>query len=68
MTVVLKYPYSREVDEQHIYTDLQHHAVTNMIDLDKDSDSDSNSDSAEVSASWDPCDTLRRLPFTTPVS
>ena len=65
VTVVLKYPYPRDIEEQHVYTELHHHAVTKMVDLDKDSDSGSSI--PEDNVSWDACDTLRRLPYTTPV-
>ena len=37
VTVILKFPYSRYVKESHLYTDVVHHAVTNMIDSDSDS-------------------------------
>lgn len=32
VTVILKYPYKRFIDETHPYTDIVHHAVTNMVD------------------------------------
>lgn len=32
ITVVLKFPYLRFIEESHIYTDVVHHAVTNMLD------------------------------------
>ncbi len=66
MTVILKYPYSREIDEQHKYTELHHHAATKMVNL---SDSDSDSEDTENSGhSWDACDTLQRFQYITPVS
>ncbi len=40
VTVVLKFPYMRFVEESHMYTDVVHHAVTNMIDSSSDSDSE----------------------------
>ena len=43
ITVVLQFPYSRMVKETHIYTDVVHHAVTNMIDSTSDSDLDDSS-------------------------
>jgi dual adaptor for phosphotyrosine/3-phosphotyrosine/3-phosphoinositide len=33
INVFLKYPYSRDIDEEHIYTEIHHHAVTNMDEL-----------------------------------
>lgn len=48
VTVVLKYPYRRDVDEAHMYTDVVHHAVTHMVDT---SDSDSESEGFEESDS-----------------
>lgn len=67
--VVLKYPYSREIDEEHLYTELQHHAATNMIDLnDSDTDTSVESDEETEETGWAACDTLHRLPYTTPVS
>lgn len=38
VTVVLKFPYARFVKESHIYTDVVHHAVTNMVNSSSDSD------------------------------
>lgn len=32
ITVVLKFPYFRNVTESHLYTDVVHHAVTNMLE------------------------------------
>lgn len=40
VTVVLKFPYVRFVKESHIYTDVVHHAVTNLINSSSDSDQD----------------------------
>ena len=40
VTVVLKFPYTRFIEEEHMYTDVVHHAVTNMLDSSSDSDSD----------------------------
>lgn len=31
VTVVLKFPYLRFINETHLYTDVVHHAVTNMV-------------------------------------
>ena len=59
----MKYPYSRDIDEQHFYTEVHHHAVTNMLDDNTDSDTGS-----EEEPEWDKCDTLHRLPYVTPVS
>lgn len=42
ITVVLNFPYVRFIKESHIYTDVVHHAVTNMIN------SSSGSDQEEV--------------------
>lgn len=38
--VVLKFPYSRFVEESHLYTEVVHHAVTNYISESSDSDSE----------------------------
>ena len=43
VTVTLKHPYSRFVDEKHMYTDVVHHAVTYMLDS-ADSGSESEDD------------------------
>lgn len=48
INVYLKYPYSREIDEKHIYTEVQHHAVTNMSTV-AYSDSDSLTSESESS-------------------
>lgn len=45
ITVVLKFPYLRFVTETHIYTDVVHHAVTNMVDSSSESEQE---DSTEV--------------------
>ncbi len=52
VTVVLKFPYMRFVDESHMYTDVVHHAVTNMIDSSSDSDSESLNDSVATSRKY----------------
>lgn len=39
VTVILKFPYKRAVDEGHFYTDVVHHAITNMIESSSESDS-----------------------------
>ena len=48
--VILKYPYTRFVEENHLYTEVVHHAVTRMLE---DSESDSES-SGETSGTMDP--------------
>ena len=61
--MTLKYPYSREIDEKHVYSEVIHHAVTNMIDHSASSDSDLDSDE-DTSLT----DTLKKnLPLTAPV-
>ncbi len=42
ITVLLKFPYSRNVEETHVYTDVVHHAVTNMMESTSESDMDSS--------------------------
>ena len=49
--VVLKFPYSRFVEESHLYTEVVHHAVTNYINDSSDSDTDSSMPSHESSSS-----------------
>ncbi|CAI8038949.1 Dual adapter for phosphotyrosine and 3-phosphotyrosine and 3-phosphoinositide [Geodia barretti] len=49
--VVLKFPYSRFVEESHLYTEVVHHAVTNYINDSSDSDTDSSSPSHGSSSS-----------------
>lgn len=44
VTVVLRFPYMRFVSERHIYTDVVHHAVTNLIDDSDDSDDSDQGD------------------------
>ena len=41
VTVILKFPYTRFVRENHMYTDIVHHAVTNMLESDSDLEEDS---------------------------
>lgn len=38
ITVILKFPYTRFVHENHMYTDIVHHAVTNMLESESDSE------------------------------
>ena len=40
VTVILKFPYTRFVEENHMYTDIVHHAVTYMLDSSSDSGDD----------------------------
>ncbi len=40
VTVVLKFPYTRYIEETHLYTDVVHHAATNMIDSSSDSENE----------------------------
>lgn len=68
ITVTLNYPYSREIDEQHLYTEVQHHAVTRMINpVEADSDSDSCDTPSTDSCEGDDC-LRKRLQQITPVS
>ena len=46
VTVVLQYPYTRFVEESHMYTDVVHHAVTHMMDSGSETEEDSVSESA----------------------
>ena len=41
VTVVLQYPYTRFVEESHMYVDVVHHAVTNMMDSSSETEEDS---------------------------
>ena len=69
ITVVLSYPYSREVDEQHLYTEVHHHAVTRMINTTVIEESDSDSYDLPDTDSSPEVDSLhRRLQQITPVS
>ena len=43
ITVLLQFPYSRYIDDTHQYTDVVHHAVSNMVDSGSESDNDSES-------------------------
>lgn len=43
ITVVLRFPYKRFVNESHFYTDVVHHAVTNMLESTSGSDVDGSS-------------------------
>ena len=49
--VDLQFPYSRMVKETHIYTDVVHHAVTNMIDFTSNSDLDDSTNTISISPS-----------------
>ena len=40
VTVTLKFPYSRTIEESHTYTDIVHHAVSYMLDSSSDSEAD----------------------------
>ena len=40
VTVVLKFPYTRFVEETHMYTEVVHHAVTHMLESSSESDPD----------------------------
>lgn len=52
--VVLKFPYSRFIEESHQYTEIVHHAVTNYLSDTSDSDSEQNSTpNHEISNSMD---------------
>ena len=62
INVYLKYPYSREIDEQHLYTDIHHHAVTNMIDISSHRHSDNDSYTSESEDSLD-----KRISYIHPV-
>lgn len=42
--VALKYPYTRYIDESHLYTDVVHHAVTHMLEESSGSEFSSGSD------------------------
>ena len=44
ITVLLRFPYSRYIDDDtHQYTDVVHHAVSNMVDSDAETDEDTDS-------------------------
>ena len=43
ITVLLRFPFSRYIDDTHQYTDVVHHAVSNMVDSDSESEHDSES-------------------------
>uniref|UniRef100_A0A1X7SVP6 SH2 domain-containing protein n=1 Tax=Amphimedon queenslandica TaxID=400682 RepID=A0A1X7SVP6_AMPQE len=69
ITVVLSYPYSREVDEQHLYTEVHHHAVTRMVNNAVVEESDSDSYDLPDTDSSPELDSLhRRLQQITPVA
>ncbi len=50
VTVVLKFPYTRFIEENHLYTDIVHHAVTNMTDSSSDSESDAPAEDSILSS------------------
>ena len=43
ITVLLRFPFSRYIDDTHQYTDVVHHAVSNMVDSESESEHDSES-------------------------
>lgn len=43
ITVLLRFPYSRYIEDTHQYTDVVHHAVSNMVDSGSESEHDSES-------------------------
>ena len=43
ITVLLQFPYSRYIDDTHQYTDVVHHAVSNMVDSASESEDDTES-------------------------
>lgn len=43
ITVLLRFPFSRFIDDTHQYTDVVHHAVSKMVDSASESDDDSES-------------------------
>jgi dual adaptor for phosphotyrosine/3-phosphotyrosine/3-phosphoinositide len=49
--VVLRFPYSRFVEESHQYTEVVHHAVTNYLNESSDSDSESSTPNHDSSPS-----------------
>ena len=42
ITVVLRFPFSRFIDDTHQYTDVVHHAVSKMVDSETEDDTESN--------------------------
>ena len=50
--VLLKFPYSRYVEESHLYTEVVHHAVTNMMES-SDSESEVSVNTEDRSTSMD---------------
>lgn len=59
ITVVLNLPYVRFIKESHIYTDVVHHAVTNMIDSTSESEQEELSSDEYAS----PVGTLHHQPI-----
>ena len=47
ITVILRYPYSRYIEDTHQYTDVVHHAVSNMVESGSDSENENEDDSWE---------------------
>ena len=43
ITVLLRFPFSRFIDDTHQYTDVVHHAVSKMVDSDEESEDESDS-------------------------
>ena len=44
VTVLLRFPYARFINEARVYTDVVHHAVTNMLDSSTESEEDTQSE------------------------
>ena len=69
LTVVLRLPYLRDIDEAHLYMQIHHHSTLRPLDSESDSDDD---DEVEGRAEERRCavthSTLDRLKLTTPVS
>ena len=63
ITVVLKLPYLREIQETHLYMHVHHHSSTRPVESDSDTEDDVGGKHSKISSS-----TLDRLRITTPVS
>lgn len=61
VTVILKYPYKRFIEETHMYTDIVHHAVTNMLES---SSSDSEPMDEEIFKSAEYEDVMKGIPIS----
>ena len=48
ITVVLNFPYLRFIKESHIYTDVVHHAVTNMLDSSSEMEGEDSGDESDL--------------------